>query len=184
MGGGDYHSKISMARKAAILIREALKGTGTDLYVYGHSADSIYSGATEIIVYQEGKSTAISPYALSDVEARYENRDGTAILEVAKRVRKKTDDPILMFVLSDGAPCAHHYWGRSAEEDVQKKVKKVEGMDFTVVQVTIDTMNEESCKRMFSNVIHLEKDLGDLPKKLGKVIKKAILKNRKTEVSI
>jgi nitric oxide reductase activation protein len=184
MGGGDYHSKISMARKAAILIREALKGTGTDLYVYGHSADSIYSGATEITVYQEGKSSNISPYALSDVEARYENRDGKAILEVAKRVRKKTDDPILMFVLSDGAPCAHSYWGRSAEEDVHKKVKKVEGMDFTVVQVTIDTMNEESCKRMFTNVIHLEKDLGDLPKKLGKVIKKAIMKERKTEVSL
>ena len=91
---------------------------------------------------------------LSEVQARYENRDGTAILEVAKRVRKKkTSDPILMFVLSDGLPCAHHYWGRRVELDVQKKVKKVEGMDFTVVQVTIDTMNEESCKRMFSNVI-------------------------------
>jgi nitric oxide reductase activation protein len=89
-----------------------------------------------------------------------------------------------MFVLSDGLPCAHHYWGRESELDVQKKVKKVEGMDFTVVQVTIDTMNEESCKRMFSNVIHLENDLAVLPRKLGKVIKKAILKNRKTEVSI
>ena len=184
MSGGEYYSKISMARKAAILIREALKGTGTDLYVYGHSADSIYSGATEITVYQEGKSSNISPYALSSVEAKYENRDGTAILEVAKRVRKKTSDPILMFVLSDGAPCAHSYWGRSAETDVHNKVKKVEGMDFTVVQVTIDTMNDESCKRMFSNVIHLEKDLGDLPKKLGKVIKKAILNNRKTEISL
>ena len=183
-GGRHYYSKVEMAKRAAILIREALKGTGTDLYVYGHSADSIYSGATEITVYQEGKSSNISPYALSEVQARYENRDGTAILEVAKRVRKKTSDPILMFVLSDGVPCAHYYWGRESELDVQKKVKKVEGMDFTVVQVTIDTMNEESCKRMFSNVIHLENDLADLPRKLGKVIKKAILKNRKTEVSI
>ena len=183
-GGRHYYSKVEMAKRAAILIREALKGTGTDLYVYGHSADSIYSGATEITVYQEGKSSNISPYALSEVQARYENRDGTAILEVAKRVRKKTQDQILMFVLSDGLPCAREYWGRSAEIDVQKKVKKVERMDFTVVQVTIDNMNEESCKRMFSNVIHLENDLADLPRKLGKVIKKAILKNRKTEVSI
>ena len=185
MGSGcHYYSKVDMAKKAAILIREALKGTGTDLYVYGHSADSIYSGATEITVYQEGKSSNISPYALSEVQARYENRDGTAILEVAKRVRKKTNDPILMFVLSDGLPCARSYWGREAEIDVHNKVKKVEAMDFTVVQVTIDTMNDERCRRMFSNVIHLENDLADLPKKLGKVIKKAILKNRKTEVSI
>jgi len=184
MSGGCYFNKIEMAKKAAILIREALKGTGTDLYVYGHSADSIYSGATEITIYQEAGSTNISPYALSDVEAKYENRDGTAILEVAKRVRKKTKDPVLMFVLSDGLPCAHSYWGRASEIDVHDKVKKVEGMDFTVVQITIDTMNEESCKRMFTNIIHLEKNLGDLPKKLGKVIKKAIMKDRKTEVSL
>ena len=185
MGGGrHYYTKIEMARRAAVLIREALKGTGTDLYVYGHSADSIYSGATEITIYQEGKNSNISPYALSEVQARYENRDGTAILEVAKRVRKKTNDSILMFVLSDGLPCAREYWGKSAEEDVRSKVKKVEAMDFTVVQVTIDTMNDEDCKRMFTNVIHLENDLADLPKKLGKVIKKAILNNRKTEISL
>jgi hypothetical protein len=184
MASCRHFEKIEMAKKAAILIREALKGTGTDLYIYGHSADSIYSGATEITIYQEGKSSNISPYALSDVQARYENRDGTAILEVAKRVRKKTNDPILMFVLSDGLPCAHSYWGRESEIDVRDKVKKVEGMNFTVVQVTIDTMNEESCKRMFTNVIHLEKDLGDLPKRLGKVIKKAIMKERKTEISL
>jgi hypothetical protein len=184
MEGGHHFEKIGMAKRAAILIREALKGTGTDLYIYGHSADSIYPGATEITIYQEGKSANISPYALSDVQAKYENRDGTAILEVAKRVRKKTNDPILMFVLSDGLPCARDYWGESAEEDVCKNVKKVEGMNFTVVQVTIDTMNEKSCRRMFTNIMHLEKDLGDLPKKLGKVIKKAIMKERKTELSL
>ena len=88
-----------------------------------------------------------------------------------------------MFVLSDGCPCAHSYWGSDSELDVRENVKKVEKMGFTVIQVTIDTLNEDSCKRMFSNVIHLEQDLADLPKKLGKVIKKAILKDRKTEVS-
>lgn len=180
----DFDGKIGMARKAAILIQEALKGTGTDLYIYGHTADTIYSGSTEIMIYQETGNPTISPYALSSVQARYENRDGVAILEVAKRVRKKTSKPILMFVLSDGLPCARDYWGRGSEIDVHNKVKKVEGMDFTIVQVTIDTMNEESCKRMFNNIVHLEKDLSDLPKKLGKVIKKAILGNRKTEVSL
>lgn len=186
MSGGGCHmfGKIGMAKRAAVLIREALKGTGTDLYIYGHSADSIYSGATEITVYQEGKNSNISPYALSEVQARYENRDGTAILETAKRVRKKTNDPILMFVLSDGVPCAHGYYGRESEMDVHSKVKKVEAMNFTVIQVTIDTMSDESCKRMFNNVIHLERDLSDLPRKLGKIVKKAILKDRKTDVSL
>lgn len=183
-GGPTYHGRIGIAQRAAVLIREALKGTGTDLFVYGHSADYIHSGSTEIMVYQEGNSSNVSPYALSEVKARYENRDGTAILETAKRVRKKTSNPVLMFVLSDGLPCAHDYYGRESEEDVKNKVKTVEKMDFTVVQVTIERMDETSCKRMFSNVIHLEKDLNDLPKKLGRVIKKAILNNQKTTISL
>lgn len=176
--------KIDVARKAAILIQEALKGTGTDLYIYGHSADEIYSGATEITVYHEGNNPLVSPYALSEVGAKYENRDGIAILEVAKRVRSKTKDQILMFVLSDGVPCAHGYYGTESENDVRSKVKKIEGMGFTVIQVTIDTLNEESCKRMFSNIIHLENNLSEFPKRLGKVIKKSIMENRKTEVSL
>ena len=89
-----------------------------------------------------------------------------------------------MFVLSDGLPCAHSYWGRESELDVHNKVKKVESLGFTVIQVTIDTMNDESCKRMFSNVVHLEHEISDLPKVLGKVIKKAIMNERKTTVSL
>ena len=182
--GTYFRGKIGRAQEAAVLIKEALKGTGTELYIYGHSADLIYSGATEITIYQEGDSKSISPYALSQVEAKYENRDGTAILETAKRVRKKTKNPILMFVLSDGCPCAHGYWGIESELDVREKVKTVEKMGFTVVQVTIDTLKETSCRRMFTNIVHLEKDLVELPKKLGKIIKKAILKDRKTTVSL
>ena len=89
-----------------------------------------------------------------------------------------------MFVLSDGCPCAHGYWGIESELDVREKVKTVEKMGFTVVQVTIDTLKETSCRRMFTNIVHLEKDLVELPKKLGKIIKKAILKDRKTTVSL
>ena len=183
-GGICPGGKIKRAQEAAVLIKEALKGTGTELYIYGHTADQIYSGATEITVYQEGDSKSISPYALSQVEAKYENRDGTAILETAKRVRKKTENPVLMFVLSDGCPCAHGYWGIDSEDDVRKKVKDVEKMGFTVVQVTIDILNEASCRRMFTNIVHLENDLGELPNKLGKIIKKAILKDRKTTISL
>lgn len=176
--------KIDLAKKAAILIQEALKGTRTDLYIYGHTADCTYSGSTEITVYHEKNNSLVSPYALSEVSAKYENRDGTAIFEVAKRVRSKTDDQVLMFVLSDGEPCAHHYYGRSTYEDVRKNVKKAEDMGFTVIQVTIDTLDDFACKDMFTNVVHLEKDLGNLPKELGKVIKKAILKDRKTDISL
>ena len=181
---GSMHSKDkwATARDAAILINEALKGTNTEFYSYGHTGDTITYGSTELKIYAEG-SSKMSPWALSEVRARRENRDGTAILETAKRIRKRTNVPVLMFVLSDGCPCAYNYYGASAAAHVRECVKKVEAMGFTVVQVTIDTMNDDVCKKMFTNVIHLEKDLSAFPRVLGKIVKKAVLENKKTTVT-
>lgn len=182
-GSMSCRNKDIIAKKAAILLNEALGNLpGVDLYIYGHTADlDEFGGAktTNIKIYREGSNRG-DAYSLSESKARFENRDGTAILETARRIRKFTDSPCLMFVLSDGDPCAYDYWGRSAEKDVYYKVKQVEGMNFTVVQVCIDTVT--SAHDMFDNVINLKNKLENLPKELSKVIKKAIVNNKRTEI--
>ena len=182
-GSMSYRNKDIIAKRAAVLLNEALGNLpGVDLYIYGHTADlDEYGGCktTNIKIYREGSNKG-DAYSLSASRAKYENRDGTAILETARRVRKFTNSPCLMFVLSDGDPCAYDYWGYSAERDVYNKVKQVEGMDFTVVQVCIDTVN--SAHDMFDNVIDLKNKLKNLPKELSKIIKKAIVNNKKTEI--
>lgn len=172
--------RMVSARRAAILLNEALKNQpGVELFIYGHSADQLYSGATEINIYKEGKTS--NPFALGSARARYENRDGTAIYEVANRVRKLTTNHILMFVVSDGYPAAHRYGGESAIIDVRNNVDKVEKMDTDVVQISIEYIAH--ARRMFRNYIDISGDVANMSKNLSNVVKKLIIKNKKTTVT-
>ena len=78
-------------------------------------------------------------------------------------------------------PSAYGYTGHSAIEDTKKKVQEVEKMGFTVIQVSIDYIRY--AKEMFTNVVSLEYDLSNLPKRLSQVIKKAIVRSKQTTVS-
>ena len=169
----------SVAREAAILLKESLSGVGVDLYIYGHTADITATGSTEINVYKEGNF--YNPdYTLSDTKSRKENRDGVAIYEVAKRIRKFTNSRCIMFVLSDGAPSAHDYRGLAAITDTAKYVNKVENMNFDVIQVSIATVG--CADRMFKNIINLSSNISEFPRKLAQTIKKCIAKNKKSEI--
>ena len=180
-GSMSWKDKDVTARKAAILLNEAFKDLkGVDLYIYGHTADVVFSGSTEIRIYREGNKSC-DPYGLSSSCARSENRDGTAIYEVGKRIRKFTDKHVIMFVISDGEPAAYAYHGREAIRDVKHNVELLEKDDFTIIQISIDTVSKVS--EMFTNYIDLTKDLSVFPKLLGKIIKKAIVRDKKTIVT-
>ena len=173
-GGLD---RIDYARDTAVLLNEALKSIpGIDLYIYGHSGDMVYSGATEINIYREGKKEK-AQYALGSVRARSENRDGTAILETAKRVRKFTNDEVLMFIISDGSPSADYYRGYGAVKDTAEKVKQVEQMGFNTIAITICSYRADE---MYPRNIDLSSDLSILPLALGKIVKKLIIQSKKT----
>jgi nitric oxide reductase activation protein len=179
MGWGVHGglSRADLARDTAILLNESLKSIpGIDLYIYGHSGDIVYSGATEINIYREGKKER-APFALGKVRARSENRDGTAILETAKRVRKFTNDPVLMFIISDGSPSADFYRGYGAVKDTADKVKQVEQMGFNTVAITICSYR---ASEMYPRNIDLSDDLSVLPLALGKIVKKLIIQDKKT----
>jgi uncharacterized protein with von Willebrand factor type A (vWA) domain len=171
-------SRIVAARDTAVLINEAVgKISNVELYIYGHTGDIRYSGATELSVYRE---KGYHPkYALGSVAAYSQNRDGTAIMEVAARVRKQTNLPALFFILSDGAPCADGYGGLSAVEHTKVSVQKVEKKGFSVVQVCINPSYDP--KTMFTHYVILS-DMSSLAFDLGKVIKKATLQNAKNYI--
>lgn len=179
--GSMCGSKEERAAEGAILLYEALKNEpGVELFVYGHTGDQMYSGSTEITVYAEhGKK--LSRYGLGSSRAKYENRDGLAILEVAKRVRKQTDLHMLMFVLSDGQPSAHNYRGYGAVLDTKEKVAKAEKLDIDIIQISIDYV--PAAKEMFKNYIDISGDCCNLAKKLSCIIKKLIVKNKSTVIT-
>lgn len=176
--GSMRGSKILAAKDSAILLNEALGSLPkVELFIYGHSGDIRHSGCTEVTVYRENK---FSPkYSLGSVRARMQNRDGIAILETASRIRKQTKNHVLLFVLSDGEPAADGYGGDSAIKHTRECVKKVEAMNFTVIQVCIDTGYDPAS--MFKHWVILN-DMSRLALDLGRTIKKSAVSASKVHV--
>ena len=174
MGCGHMgRSRIQWAKDAAVLLNEGLKDIpNVDLFIYGHSADQNGRGSTDIYTYRDHKERG--RYNLGYADARFENADGYAIREVAKRVRQQTGEQCLFFVLSDGMPAASVYrYGNSGVIDTRKAVEEVSRNGFLPIQVAIAP--EVDPEQMFKHWVTLT-DLADLPRQLGAVIKKAVLK--------
>lgn len=168
--------RMDAARQTAILLNEALSGIpNIELFMYGHSADEETQGHTDLRIYRE--KDFCPKHALGSLEARDNNRDGIAILETAMRVRKQTDEEVLMFVLSDGAPAAQNYIGREAIAHTKACVKKAESMGFRIVQICINASYDPAM--MFKHYIKLE-NLSTLAHDLGNVIAKTLSRTIKS----
>lgn len=177
MGG----KKEILARQAVILLNETFgKSLGVDLYIYGHTADIGSVGYINLSVYREGNH--YNPkFSLSKSYAKSQNRDGDAILEVAKRVRKFTKEDCIMFVISDGSPCANGYGGISAIKDTAAKVKEAEKLGFGIIQISIDAVY--GVEDMFDTYIDIGYNLEEMPKLLNKIVKTKVIKTKHTTVS-
>lgn len=177
MGG----KKEILARQAAILLNETFgKSLGVNLYIYGHTADIGSIGYINLSVYREG-SHYNPKFSLSKSCAKYQNRDGDAILEVAKRVRKFTKENCIMFVISDGSPCANGYGGIPAIKDTAAKVKEAEKLGFGIIQISIDAVY--GVKDMFDTYIDIGYNLEEMPKLLNEIVKTKVIKTKHTTVS-
>ncbi len=166
--GSMEGEKIEAARDTAVLLNEALAPVrNVDLYIYGHTTES--GSFVKLNVYKEGNSSKFDRYVLGSLEANYSNVDSKAIREAAARVRARTRDRCLFIVISDGAPC-------EPESNVRNAVRDLTRDGFTVVSIGIDFEYDPST--MYENHVNMT-DLTRLAPDLGRMIKKAIMKNSK-----
>ena len=172
--GSMYGEKIRAARDLAVLLNESVSTIpAIDLYVYGHTygdrcRDSYCEGIriAELQVYRE---KGYSPKkALGGVDARSGNLDSVAIREAAGRMRKFSScQKNLMFVITDGAPNERY-------EQLRDTVKELERKGMDIVAVCIEPSYDPSL--LYTHHVMLT-DMSRLAIDLGKMIKKAILKN-------
>ena len=174
--GSMGHHYMGHARQSCIAVKEALQGNDKlNLWVFGHTADQNERGATEMYEYASPYMKD-RPLACGAMRARYENRDGTAILSSAERVKSQSDHPWadkLMIIFSDGAPSADGYRGNSAHKHTAKMVKKVEGLGFAVIQVGFGGWASRQQGDMFTNHISVD-NINTLPISIGKILKKVL----------
>ncbi len=161
--------KIQAARDTAILLNEALATVkNVDLYIYGHTTEN--GSFVKLNAYREGRGRG-DKYALGSIEADWSNIDSRAIREAAARVRTRTREKCLFFVISDGEPC-------EPTSNVKEAVRDLSRDGFSFVSIGIDFEYDPS--EMYDNHVSMT-DLSTLAPELGKMIKKAIIDNSKRQ---
>lgn len=178
--GSMRRTNIASARKCAILLNEVfLRLKQCDFYVYGHTADNRHMGEVTINVYRDHWNR--NRYALGKVESYSNNKDSVAIEETYKMVRKQTSKPLLMFVISDGAPNAYGLRGQPAVEEVKKVVNRIESNGDTLVcQIAIESHFRP--QDMFNHYVVMT-DMNTFPSDLsGYVMNTLISKLKRVDV--
>lgn len=178
--GSMSGTNIASARKCAILLNEVfLRLKQCDFYVYGHTADNRHMGEVTINVYRDHWNR--NRYALGKVESYSYNKDSVAIEETYKMVRKQTSKPLLMFVISDGAPNAYGLRGQPAVEEVKKVVNRIESNGDTLVcQIAIESHFRP--QDMFNHYVVMT-DMNTFPSDLsGYVMNTLISKLKRVDV--
>lgn len=178
--GSMSGTNIASARKCAILLNEVfLRLKQCDFYVYGHTADNRHMGEVTINVYRDHWNR--NRYALGRVESYSNNKDSVAIEETYKMVRKQTSKPLLMFVISDGAPNAYGLRGQPAVEEVKKVVNRIESNGDTLVcQIAIESHFRP--QDMFNHYVVMT-DMNTFPSDLsGYVMNTLISKLKRVDV--
>lgn len=178
--GSMSGTNIASARKCAILLNEVfLRLKQCDFYVYGHTADNRHMGEVTINVYRDHWNR--NRYALGKVESCSNNKDSVAIEETYKMVRKQTSKPLLMFVISDGAPNAYGLRGQPAVEEVKKVVNRIESNGDTLVcQIAIESHFRP--QDMFNHYVVMT-DMNTFPSDLsGYVMNTLISKLKRVDV--
>ena len=171
---GSY--TMRKARESAIALKEALADNPMlNLWVFGHTADEYERGITEMYEYYSPSMTD-RPMAMGSMRAKYENRDGNAIIASADRVKSESFTPDaqkLMIVLSDGEPSAAGYRGDISYSHTAKCVKYAETRGWHVIQIGFAGARKYSMEKMFTNWVYI-KDTDKLGDEVSKIIRKVI----------
>lgn len=171
-GSMESENKILDAARSAILLNEGVKNVPkSEMFIYGFTSD--HQGVENYItIYQEpGVDRSRS---LGSIKAKSSNRDGVCIYDVACRVRRFSNDPMLFFIVSDGSPSANSYY--NAIEHTREMVLKVKRMGFSPIQIGIGT-NAAIQAQMFDDFVTFS-DSKSLVADIGKLLRRVNLKSR------
>lgn len=164
--GSMCGTRERLARDTAVLVNEAVGGIpNVGLYIYGYTS----LGEKNIVRnYREANSVG-KRYGIGSVGSFGGTPTAEAILEAAARIRRRTKDRALMFIVSDG--CAE-----GGAQEVRKAADEVRRNGFTPIGISIaSSLPEKELRCMYDTYIVMD-EISSLASSLGKIVKKAVLK--------
>ena len=154
--GSMNGKRMLAARDTAVLINEAIKRIpNVNFYCYGYTDD-------ELTVYSENNRSP--KWAIGSTRAKGGTPTGRAMALAAQRVRKFTKDPVILFVLTDGAP--------DSLEEVIKQDGLLRKQKIESIGVGIQT---DLIKNSFQEYVVM-RDISNLAMEIGQITKNKLNK--------
>ena len=164
--------RLDAAKQAAVALYEFCTGCGIPIMVYGDTADRSKLEQMSIYAYVDFESKdADEKYALMNIQARSNNRDGMALRIVSDRLLNAPQETKLIISISDGQPKAMpDYTGEKAARDMKDTLQKYrrKGIQFLAAAIGQD---KEAIRELYGaeNTLDIT-DLKQLPARLVQVI--------------
>ena len=164
--------RLDAAKQAAVALYEFCTGCGIPIMVYGDTADRSKLEQMSIHAYVDFESKdADEKYALMNIQARSNNRDGMALRIISDRLFKAPQRTKVIISISDGQPKAMpDYTGEKAARDMKDTLQEYrrKGIQFLAAAIGQD---KEAIRELYGaeNTLDIT-DLKQLPARLVQVI--------------
>ncbi len=164
--------RLDAAKEAAVALYELCTGCGIPIMVYGDTADRSKLEQMSVYAYVDFESnSADDKYALMNIQARSNNRDGMALRIISDRLLRAPQKTKLIISISDGQPKAMpDYTGEKAARDMKDTLQEYrrKGISFLAAAIGQD---KESIRELYGaeNTLDIT-DLKQLPSRLVQII--------------
>lgn len=164
--------RLEAAKQAAVALYEFCTRCGIPIMVYGDTADRSKLEQMSIHAYVDFESKdADEKYALMNIQARSNNRDGMALRIISDRLLNAPQKSKLIISISDGQPKAMpDYSGEKAAYDMKDTLQEFrrKGIQFLAAAIGPD---KEAIRELYGaeNTLDIT-DLKQLPARLVQII--------------
>ena len=164
--------RLDAAKQAAVALYEFCTGCGIPIMVYGDTADRSKLEQMSVYAYVDFESKdADEKYALMNIQARSNNRDGMALRIISDRLLNAPQRTKLIISISDGQPKAMPDYSREkAACDMKDTLQEFrrEGIQFLAAAIGQD---KEAIRELYGaeNTLDIT-DLRQLPARLVQII--------------
>jgi len=164
--------RLDAAKQAAVALYEFCTGCGIPIMVYGDTADRSKLEQMSVYAYVDFESKdADEKYALMNIQARSNNRDGMALRIISDRLLNAPQKSKLIISISDGQPKAMpDYSGEKAAYDMKDTLQEFrrKGIQFLAAAIGQD---KEAIRELYGaeNTLDIT-DLKQLPARLVQII--------------
>ncbi len=164
--------RLESAKQAAVALYEFCTGCGIPIMVYGDTADRSKLEQMSVYAYVDFESKDVDEkYALMNIQARSNNRDGMALRIISDRLLNAPQKTKLIISISDGQPKAMpNYSGEKSANDMKNTLQEFrrKGIQFLAAAIGQD---KEAIRELYGaeNTLDIT-DLKQLPARLVQII--------------